>query len=140
MDSVEVARTIGASADRIWRALTDPATLKRFFFGADVRTDWQVGHPITFSGTYQGKSYQDRGIVKAFEPGRRLSYTHWSPLSGTPDAPENHHVVTFRLEPRGESTDVSIVQENLAGGNPDHLRKNWGAVLEGLARVAESPA
>lgn len=78
--------------------------------------------------------------MRAFEPGRRLSYTHWSPLSGTPDVPENHHVVTFRLEPHEGSTDVSIVQENLAGGDPDHLRKNWSAVLEGLSRVAEGPA
>jgi uncharacterized protein YndB with AHSA1/START domain len=136
MDSVEVKRTISASADRIWQALTDLATLKRFFFGADVRTDWQVGHPITFSGAYEGKRYRDKGVVKSFEPGRRLSYTHWSPLSGTPDVPENHHTVTFRLEARGDATEVSIIQENLAGGDPDHLRKNWSAVLEGLSRVA----
>jgi uncharacterized protein YndB with AHSA1/START domain len=138
MDRVEVKRTILASADRIWGALTDLATLKEIFFGAEVRTDWQIGHPITFSGSYQGRSYEDRGVVKSFEPGRRLSFTHWSPLSGKPDVPEHRHIVTFRLESRGDSTDVSIVQDNLAGGDPEHLRKNWSAVLEGLSRVAEA--
>jgi uncharacterized protein YndB with AHSA1/START domain len=138
MDRVEVRRTISASAGRIWRAFTDLSTMKGFFFGADVRTDWQVGHPITFSGSYQRKTYEDRGIVQSFEPERRLTFTHWSPLSGKPDLPEHRHIVTLRLEPHGDSTEVSIVQENLAGASPEHLRKNWSALLEGLSRVVEA--
>jgi uncharacterized protein YndB with AHSA1/START domain len=137
MDSVEVRRMIAASADLIWQALTDASTLKRCFFGADVRTDWQIGHPIVFAGSYQGKPYEDRGVVKSFEPGRRLAFTHWSPLSGKPDAPEHRHTVTIRLERRGDATEVSLVQENLDGASEEHLRKNWNAVLEGLASVTE---
>jgi uncharacterized protein YndB with AHSA1/START domain len=137
MDSVEVRRTIAASPDRTWQALTDAAALKRCFFGADVRTDWQIGHPITFSGSYQGKTYEDRGVLTAFEPGRTLSFTHWSPLSGKPDTPEHRHTVTIRLEPRGSATQVTLVQENLDGASAEHLRKNWSVVLEVLATVTE---
>jgi uncharacterized protein YndB with AHSA1/START domain len=138
MDSVKVRRTIAASPDRIWQALTDAGALKRCFFGADVRTDWQIGHPITFRGSYQGNPYEDHGVLKAFEPCRTLSFTHWSPLSGKPDTPEHRHTVTIRLEARGSATQVTLVQENLDGASAEHLRKNWSAVLEGLSSVTES--
>jgi hypothetical protein len=74
--------------------------------------------------------------VKSFEPGRRLAFTHWSPLAGKPDLPEHRHTVTIRLEPRGNATEVSLVQENLGGASEEHLRRNWNAVLEGLASVS----
>ena len=31
--------------------------------GATVKTDWQVGHPITFSGTWKDKPFEDKGEI-----------------------------------------------------------------------------
>ena len=55
--------------------------------GTNLATDWKVGSPITWSGEWKGTPYVDKGTVLEVEPGRRLAYTHWSPMGGSEDRP-----------------------------------------------------
>lgn len=140
--TAQVNKTIRASAIQVWSAITTPATLKKFFFGADIETDWSIGSPIRMKGDFKGKTYEDKGEILAVEPQQRLSFSHWSALSGQADTPENYHVVTFDLTPEGEETNVTLSQSNLTGGaTPSDVahraeyEKNWTMVLDGLAKL-----
>ena len=126
----------------MWRALTTPETVKAFFFASEVDSDFKVGGPIRFKGEFKGEAYEDKGEVLAVEPNRRLSFSHYSPLSGAPDKPENYHVVTYDLAPKGSGTRVTLTQSNLMGGvtqaDVEHraeYEKNWTAVLDGLSKA-----
>jgi len=141
--TAQVSKVVAAAPAAVWKALTTPASLKKFFFNADVESDWCVGHPIHMKGEFQGKRFHDKGAIIAVEPQKRLSFSHWSPLSGVADAPENYHVVNFDLAPRGNDTVVTLTQSNLIGGakpaDREHrsdYEKNWQRVLDGLASVA----
>ncbi len=130
---------IDAPPSKVWRALTEPALVKRVMFGADVDSDWQVGSPITWRGEWQGKRYEDKGTILAIKPERRLKTTHFSPLTGKPDRPENYHIVDYELHPEGDKTRVVISQSN----NPtrdaaDHSAQNWREMLKNLRDVAQS--
>lgn len=140
--TAQVEKTIPASDHKVWAALTTPVTLKKFFFGADVESDWEVGHPILMKGEFKGKKYADKGSIIAVEPRRRLSFSHWSAMSGKADAPENYHVVSFQLSPQGRHTQVTLTQSNLIGGataadiqHRAEYEKNWTSVLDGLAKL-----
>jgi uncharacterized protein YndB with AHSA1/START domain len=140
--TAQVSKTIAVAPAIVWRALTNPSSLKQFFFGSDIESDWQVGHSIRMKGEFKGKPYEDKGKILAFDPGKRLSFSHWSALSGAPDAPQNYHVVRFDLAPDGEGTTVTLTQSNLVGGakpaDREHradYEKNWRGVLDGLAKV-----
>jgi len=131
---------------QVWKALTDPQLLSQYFMGATVKTDWEVGHPITFSGVWKDRPYEDKGEVLDFKPEQELRYSHWSPLSGAEDAPENYHVVRVALDDAtGGGTKVTLEQSNLEGGVTDADRKsradyekNWTETLKGLKKVAEA--
>ena len=140
--TAQVSQTVDASPAEVWNALTTPAKLKQFFFGADVESNWEVGEPVRMRGEYNGKRYEDKGEILVAEPGRRLAFSHWSAMSGAPDAPENYHVVTFDLAPRGQGTEVTLTQSNLLGdakpSDAEHkadYEKNWRMVLTGLAKL-----
>ena len=140
--TAQVNKTIHASAIQVWNAITTPATLKKFFFGADIETDWSIGSPIRMKGEFKAKKYEDKGEILAVEPQQRLSFSHWSAVSGQADAPENYHVVTFDLTPEGKETKVTLSQSNLIGGaTPSDVahraeyEKNWTIVLDGLAKL-----
>jgi uncharacterized protein YndB with AHSA1/START domain len=140
--TAQVSRTIAASPEAIFRALTSTAEMKRFFFGADVTSTFRVGSPITFSGTYDGEAYEDKGEILVNDPPRRLSFSHYSPLSGLADVPENYNAVTFDLTPAGTSTRVTLTQARLLGGvrrsdreNRAMFEKNWATLLDGLDTV-----
>ena len=128
---------IKAEPQAIWAGLTDPETVSKAFFGAKIDTDWKPGSRITFSGQWQGKSFEDKGEVRSFEPGRRFSYTHQSGGQGT------KHLVTVELAPKGEGTEVTITQANADGSVTDADRehkaqyeKTWAAMLEGVEKAA----
>ena len=36
---------IKAPVEQVWEAFTEPAFIKKFWFGVDVETTWQVGSP-----------------------------------------------------------------------------------------------
>jgi uncharacterized protein YndB with AHSA1/START domain len=129
---------IAAPTSAVWAALTDPAEIKQYMFGSTVETDWQPGSPITWTGEYDGKPYQDKGQIIAVEPEKRLELTHFSPMSGAEDVPENYHRLTYTLTPTEHGTHVVLAQDN----NPDqdaadHSTKNWQAMLDELMRHLE---
>ena len=141
MNLVAVAHvTIQAPPFKVWRALTTPSEIEKYMFGSRVTSDWRVGSPITWKGDWKGKTYEDKGVVVHVVPEKKLQYTHFSPLSGLPDRPENYHTVTVDLEPHGDGTRVSLAQDN----NPteearQHSEKNWGLMLSGLKNLVEAP-
>lgn len=140
--TAQVARLIRAPAPKVWTALTKPAALKQFFFGADVTTTWKVGSPIHLQGVFEGQAYEDEGEILAFERHRQLSFSHGNTLPGDPDSAAACHVVTFDLEPDGAGTQVTLSLSNRDGEvSPSDLdrraenEKNWTAVLDRLART-----
>jgi uncharacterized protein YndB with AHSA1/START domain len=142
--TAQVSVVIAASDRQVWEALTNPNLIREYFFGTTVATDWKVGSPITFAGEWNGRPYADKGEILVFRPNEELSYSHWSPMSGTDDAPESYHVVDIALADAEGGTRVTLTQSNLTGGVTDADRasceeyeKNWKAMLKGLKATAE---
>ncbi len=129
---------INAPVAKVWEALVNPATIKQYMFGTNVVSDWKQGNPIVWTGEWQGKKYEDKGVILKFEPQRMLQYSHFSPLSGLPDKPENYHTVTIRLSRDGAKTVISLSQDNNATEQArEHSEKNWQMMLQGLKGLLE---
>jgi uncharacterized protein YndB with AHSA1/START domain len=134
----KAATSIAADKRKVWNALVTPGAIKQYMFGADVQSQWSEGSPITWKGEVKGRSYEDKGVILRIEPGRTLQYSHFSPMSGKPDRPENYHTVTIGLSGSGDATQVSLAQDN----NPDESarresEKNWASMLQGLKEYVE---
>jgi uncharacterized protein YndB with AHSA1/START domain len=104
--------TIDAPSETVWDALVNPEAIKQYMFGTNVVSDWREGSPIIWRGEWQGRAYEDKGVILQFKPGRTLQYSHFSPLSGPPDKPESYHTVTIELSGEGNQTRVSLGQDN----------------------------
>jgi uncharacterized protein YndB with AHSA1/START domain len=136
--TAEARVSIGAPASQVWEALTDPELIKQYFFGTNVVTDWKVGSPIYYRGEWQGKPYEDKGVILEVEPRRKLVSTHWSPLAGVPDVPENYHTVTYLLNERDGQTELTLLQDNNATEEEkQHSEENWNMVLSSLKALLE---
>lgn len=130
--------TIEAPASRVWSVITDPGAAKEFMFGTELVTDWTVGGPILWRGTWDGRDYEDIGSILELEPGRRLVVTHFSPLSGQEDAPENYHTLTWTLEERAGATQLTLAQDNNASAEEaDHSKGMWDSLVKSVKGIAE---
>src|SRR6266403_3158802 len=124
---------IKAPVAKVWDALVDPEKIKRYMFGTTVISNFKEGSPIVWKGEWEGKAYEDKGKILQLKPERTLQYSHFSPLSGEPDKPENYHTVTIELSSQGDETLVALSQDK----NPnekarEHSEKNWKTMLSGL--------
>jgi len=130
--------TITAPADKVWDALTNPATIKQYMLGAAVASTWKVGDAITWKGEMKGKPYEDKGRILRSERNKLIEYSHFSPMSGEPDVPENYHVVTVKLSPDGNGTRVDLAQtKNPTEDARKHSEENWNQMLTGLKSIVE---
>jgi uncharacterized protein YndB with AHSA1/START domain len=135
----QASATIGAPRAKVWRALVTPSTIKQYMFGTTVISDWREGSPIVWKGEWQGKPYEDKGVILRLEPERLLQYSHFSPLSGLPDAPDSYHTVMVELSDESPGTRVTLSQDNNATEQArQHSEKNWQTMLEGLKKLLES--
>jgi uncharacterized protein YndB with AHSA1/START domain len=130
--------TIDAPPDRVWDVITDPEAVKEFMFGADLVTDWTVGGPIAWRGEWEGKPYEDRGKILDVEPGQKLVHTHFSPLGGEEDKPENYHTLTWTLEDKGGQTQLTLSQDNNASEDAaEHSRGMWDMLVADVKKITE---
>ena len=137
--TAKATTTIDAPVSKVWQALVNPEIIKQYLFNTDVISDWKVGSPIIYRGEWEGKPFEDKGKILEIEPEKILKSTHWSPLSGVPDSPENYHTVTYTLSDLGDDTEVTITQDNNASEEEKaHSEKNWETVLNGMKKLLEA--
>jgi uncharacterized protein YndB with AHSA1/START domain len=129
---------IDAPVAEVWDAFINPRTIKQYMFGTDVISDWKPGSPIVWKGEWQGRSYEDKGMILQLQPERLLQYTHFSPVSGDPDTPESYHTVTIELTQAPQGTHVSLAQDNNhTEQSREHSERNWRMMLTTLKTLLE---
>jgi uncharacterized protein YndB with AHSA1/START domain len=130
--------SIAATPLKVFRALTEPEIVKKYFFGTNVESDWKEGSPVRFYGEYEGKTYEDKGKVLKNIPGKLLQYTYWSSMSGIEDKPENYVIITFDIVEGKTETTVTVTQDNIPDEKmKEHSESNWNKVLHKMKDVLE---
>ena len=136
--TAKATNSIAAAKNKVWKAIITPSAIKEYMFGSDVETDWKKGSKIIWKGEFKGKKYEDKGEILNIEPEKTLQYSHFSPLSGQDDKPENYHTVTINLSGNGNITEVELSQDkNADEKSREESAKNWGTMLEGLKKYVE---
>jgi uncharacterized protein YndB with AHSA1/START domain/DNA-binding transcriptional ArsR family regulator len=127
---------IHASAEQVWRAMTDADLTARYWGHANV-SDWQPG------SAWEHQRADGSGVIDAFgsvikaEPPTRLVIT----FDDAPDAesPREPSVVTFLVEPHHDIVRLTVTHENLANLEMlSGISRGWPAVLANLKSLLET--
>lgn len=125
---------IHATAEQVWRALTDANLTARYWGHANV-SDWQPGSTWEHQRT-DGSGVADVvGKVLTAEPPTRLVLT----FEDSPNEDREPSVVTFLVAPHQDIVRLTVTHENLA--NLDMLNgisRGWPAVLSNLKSLLET--
>lgn len=130
---------INVPVSKVWKALTTPALIKEYLFGTNTVSDWQKGSTITYAGEWEGKPYEDKGVIIDMIPEKLLHTTYFSGMSGKEDKPENYANVIYKVSPDDGHSVLTISQDNIEDeGQLTHMEDSWGKVLESIKRLLES--
>ena len=106
--------------------------------GSKVTTTWKIGAQVTWDGEYDGRSYQDKREVLAYDEPRILSVSHYSPMMGQPDEPQNYHTLVYTLTTAGDVTHLELTQDGCESQEQaKQFSHNWQGMLDGLKAHVE---
>ncbi len=129
---------INVPVEKVWAALTEPEMIKKYLFGTEATVDWKVGGTIIFRGEWEGKAYEDKGLITAFEPGKTFTYEYFSNFSGLADLPENYSTLTFEVTPVPEGTKLVLNQRGFKdAASQEHSKQNWNTVFDSMKKLLE---
>ncbi|MGL5889414.1 MAG: SRPBCC domain-containing protein, partial [Bacteroidia bacterium] len=95
--------------------------------------------PILFTGEWEGKMYEDKGTILAYEHNRLLKYNYYSSFSPLPDLPENYMIITYSVTALANGVEFEIIQENAASQETaDHSNENWTALMNEVKKIVET--
>ena len=126
---------IKTTPEKLWEALTSSEFSKRYWFGAELRSDFKVGSP--FALVMGGKVTDSGKILEADRP-RRLSYSFKHELDDEMRK-EDATKVVFTLEPHGDLVKLTLTHEGFAPGSKlrEGIAKGWPAILSNLKSLLE---
>lgn len=130
---------IAAKPQRIWDALIDPQTCKKFFMGCWMESTWKQGSEWRLMS---GDTLDSAGLVLEYDPPRRMTVS-WRGESTEELRALPHIMVTIEIEDRGEVSKLTVwecheersTDEYKAGG-----RDGWPVVISGLKTLIETGA
>jgi len=138
---------INAPLDKVWDALVSPEQTKKYMFGCETVSDWKIGSPLLWKGTYEGKEMVFvKGIILDIQPNKLLKYTVIDPNSSMPDIPENYLNVTYTLSEKEGQVNLTVVQDGFEGAAEGEKRykdvenngEGWNPLLVEIKKVVEA--
>jgi uncharacterized protein YndB with AHSA1/START domain len=135
---------VAATAEDVWRALTEPEASLRWWAHRNV-SDWRTGSPWEHRRVDDDDAVDIAGDVLESAPPVRLVVTWANPVDGTPvgGVPPSPRTgpsrVTFELDGYRDITRLTVVHDGLASdAERDALLAGWAAVLSNLKTFLET--
>ena len=101
-----IERTYNAPSDIVWKAITDPAQMKQWYFDLpDFKAE--IGNKFDFWGGDENKKFHHLCEVKEVVEGKKLSHS-WRYAEFPGDS-----LVTWELFPEGDKTRVVLTHSGI---------------------------
>ena len=129
---------INNTVDEAWKALVNPEIVEKYMLGSKQLSDWRKGSNIIWQKDFNGRKFEDKGEILEITPRKSLKYTHYSPASGRPDAPENYQTVSVTLKANAKGTTIELRSDNNASETEKEMNEHiWAYYFQGLKIIMD---
>lgn len=128
---------IRTTPEKLWHALTTGQITQQYYMHSRVESTWQVGSPYRYI-TPDGQTLID-GEVKESQPPLRL-VTTFNALFMPEDQRGETTLVTYSIEPVGETCKLTVVHEGLTPDSPMtlNIHTGWAQITSSLKSLLET--
>ena len=126
---------IASTPEKVWQALTTAEFSRQYFSGFAIEADLRVGG--AFVARAPDGSVHISGEVFECDPPRKLTITwnvNWPALVEK----LGPTLVTYEIEPVGDSCRLTVVHDQLRDGANAELYGGWPMILSGLKTLLET--
>ena len=128
---------IRATPEKLWSALTDPALVKKFWFGVHQETDWKVGSRWRL--IFEDGRVADTGEIVEFDPPNRI-VINWRNEFRPELKEEGVARCTIELEPLDGAVKLTIshVIDRPQSKFIEAVSGGWPKILSNLKSLLET--
>jgi uncharacterized protein YndB with AHSA1/START domain len=129
---------IKTTPEKLWAALTDPATMKKYWFGATITTDWKVGSPWQIE--LPDGRLADTGEIVECDPPRRIVIGKWQNRFVPEAMAAGPSRCTMDIEAVDDAVKLTIthVSETDSDGLIKGVSGGWPRILSNLKSLLET--
>jgi len=127
---------IRTTPERLWEAITDPDTRRRFHFGNRVESDWTPGSPYVVTNPNAPGPLIEGENLEVDAPRRLVQSLH--AVWGEEAAAAGTSRVTWEIEPVGDSCRLTVTHDQLPEDAREELYGGWPMILSGLKTWLET--
>lgn len=131
-----------AKPEEVWNTLVLPEGTRKTFFGCVIRSTFQEGDSFEYVGPGNDgeETVHVYGNLLAFEPHKTLSYIEHPGPSYYPNHEELKSRVTFKLEPVGKCTKLTLINHQWTSNHPSYknVEGHWWMILSNIKTYAET--
>ncbi|BDA79512.1 ATPase [Leptospira kobayashii] len=136
---LSMEKRIKASQETVWEILTSPKYIKEYLYGTDAISDWKKGSSLIFKGEWEGKAYEEKGVILEFEKPYIFKYTYFTAFFELPELPENYAIIENKLTTAGEIVTINLTQSGFTSEEKlKHSEDSWNHCLEIIKKIAET--
>ena len=129
---------INAPVNKVWDALTKPELVKKWQYGSELITDWNVGSTIRFRTEWEGKVFEQWGAILDVVQNKVIRYSLFAPRPDLEDKPENYFIMNYILMEGENQVTLEIIQEdNRPGAKQSEQQGEGNPILNGLKLLIE---
>jgi uncharacterized protein YndB with AHSA1/START domain/DNA-binding transcriptional ArsR family regulator len=127
---------IRTTPERLWRAITDPADTRQYFFGNEVRSEWKTGSKLEY--VEQGQVSLDCKILE-IDPAHRLVHS-FHVVYDPEQAKDRPSRVTWEITQMGDACRLTLVHDDFDGETATYrdVEHGWSQILSGLKTLIET--
>jgi len=128
---------IRATAEKLWRALTEPEFTRRYWFDTTQESDWKPG--ASWRIVMAEGRVGDSGEVVEIDPPRRL-VLKWRHEILPELTAEGYSRLTYKLEQQGEAVKLTLLHEMDKSESKfiQDIADGWPAILSSLKSLLET--
>jgi DNA-binding transcriptional ArsR family regulator/uncharacterized protein YndB with AHSA1/START domain len=127
---------IKTTPERLWDAITDDESRRKYSFGVGVRSDWTPGSRIETFHPAAGVAIGEGEILEV-DPPLRLVHSFRAVWSDEVKR-EGTSRVTWEIEPVGDSCRLTITHDHLRENANSELYGGWPMIISGLKTLLET--
>jgi uncharacterized protein YndB with AHSA1/START domain len=129
---------IRTTPERLWEAITDSETRRKFQFGSTITSDWTPGSRFEMGNPNDPAMILGEGENLEVDPPRRLVQTMVA-LWGDDVKAEGTTRITWDIEPVGtDSCRLLVVHDQMRDGANEQIYGGWPMILSGLKTWIET--
>lgn len=128
---------IRTTPEKLWSALTDPATMKQYWFGMHQESDWLAGS--AWKLVFPDGRVADTGEIVEAQPPRRV-VIKWRNEFKPELKTEGYSLCTMELEPEKETVKLTIthVMEHGESRLIEAVSGGWPKIVSNLKSLLET--